>query len=223
MSLGEGHGDRGLGFRPFRTMGQMRRHRYLGFLECLTSLVSRGQSDPTVGSGGREVAQAGSPWSHQGPVLPRHQGPSGPQSLPLFGAAHLPTTYEARALCGGGLFTRQEEPELGPREGDPVCCGGRKLKPLQGLGLAQQERRDLSKGATYLRPPCLPERDTGQPAPWLGCLGEGHQDRITNSYSSGRIPSITWMPETILEVLHNYLHVLSSPMRSIPLLSPFGD
>lgn len=90
MSLGESHGDQGLGFRPFRTMSHMRPHQVLGFpgrmrvfLECLTSLVSQGQSDTTeegVGEGGR---QAGSPWSHQGPALPWHQGSSGPQSLSL--------------------------------------------------------------------------------------------------------------------------------------------
>lgn len=58
MSLGEVHGDRGLGFRPFRTMGQMRPYQVLGFpgrirafLECLASLVSQGQSDPMAGEG----------------------------------------------------------------------------------------------------------------------------------------------------------------------------
>lgn len=62
-SLREVHGIPGLGFRPFRTMGQKRPYqvrRFPGrvrpFLECLASLVSQGQSDP-MGGGERTLGR----------------------------------------------------------------------------------------------------------------------------------------------------------------------
>lgn len=51
------------------------------------------------------------------------------------------------------------------------------VKSLQGLGLTQEELRNLSEGVTYLPPPSSPERGIGQPVPWLGSLGKGHGDK----------------------------------------------
>lgn len=99
MSLGEVHGDRGLGFRPFRTMGQMRPYQVLGFpgrigafLERLASLVSQGQSDPMAGGG------EGTLGSQEAPGVTKDLPCSGiwAQVVPracLLGVAHSLSTY----------------------------------------------------------------------------------------------------------------------------------
>lgn len=113
------------------------------------------------------------------------------------------------------------DPRLDPWEGGHLLLLGQEQKHLQGLGLTRWSPEVLLRGVTYLYPPSLPERGTGQSAPWLGFNREGHEDSVTSSYSGGPISSLMHRPETILEVLRNYPHFLSSLMRLILLSFPF--
>lgn len=68
----------------------------------------------------------------------------------------------------------QVEPRLDPWEGGPLFLLGQEQKHLQGLGLTRWSPEVLLRGVTYLYPPSLPERGTGQSAPWLSFNKEGH-------------------------------------------------